>query len=315
MASYVISAAFYMPFILKRHQLKGAIIFFSVPCGPLGLWGNLLFGLPYVISLRGGDVPGTEPSLDMVHKTIAPLRSWVYRRSKAVVANSMGLKQLSEKADVHPVDVIPNGVDTAFFTPGKKRDGSDRPIRFLFAGRFREQKNLFFLLEQMNQVAKENHHPFHLHLIGNGPQEDALKRYARVLDIKHRIFWHDWSAKETLRDHYHVADCVINPSHYEGMPNVVLESMACALPIIASHVAGNDAVVKDQETGLLFEPGNGEQFRRSIKRIMEDRQLGRNMGEHGRQWVVENFSWEHSARAYLDLFSDDLKPTCSSVGQ
>jgi glycosyltransferase involved in cell wall biosynthesis len=99
------------------------------------------------------------------------------------------------------------------------------------------------------------------------------------------------------------------------MPNVILESMACALPVIASRVAGNDAVVKDQETGYLFEPGNGDQFRRSVKRILEDRQLGRNMGEKGRQWVIENFSWEHSARAYLDLFSDDLKTTRSAVGQ
>jgi glycosyltransferase involved in cell wall biosynthesis len=303
MAGYVLSAAVFMPLIVRRHRVEGSIVFFSVPCGPLGVWGRLLFGMPYVVSLRGGDVPGTEPSLDIIHKIITPLRSWVYRKSRAVVANSEGLKRLSEKVDNHPVCVIPNGVDVAFFSPGKRHGRSAGSMRFLFVGRFREQKNLFFLLEQMNRVAQETHHVFQLRLVGNGPQEEALKNFARLLGIKDRISWHSWTTKEGLRDHYHEADCVINPSHYEGMPNVVLESMACALPVIASRVAGNEAVVRDQETGLLFEPGDGRQFRGCVKRIMKNRKRGRSMGENGRKWVMKDFSWDRSAKAYLDLFA------------
>ena len=301
MFAYILSAAMGMPAVVRRHRIEQSIVFFSMPCGPLGLYGRTLFGLPYIISVRGGDVPGTEPSLARLHKILGPLRREVLKRSKAVIANSNGLKALCETADPVPVLVIPNGVDIDFFTSAGKQDGRPGSTRFLFVGRFREQKNLFFLLDQMNRLAYDDATPFELHLVGGGPQENALKRYGDTLAIRGKIHWHSWTTKEMLRRHYRDADCLLNPSLYEGMPNVVLEAMACGLPVIASKVIGNDAVLRHGETGFLFDLQRPQEFQRAVAHFLHNKDLGIAMGQAGRSWVARDFSWESVAKQYAQI--------------
>ncbi len=305
MSAYILAAAMGMPAVVRRERIEQSIVFFSLPCGPLGLYGRTLFGLPYIISLRGGDVPGTEPSLVRLHKILGPLRREVLKRSKAVVANSNGLKALCENTDPVPVLVVPNGVDVDFFTSREKKDARPGSTKFLFVGRFREQKNLFFLLDQMNRLAYDDATPFELHLVGGGPQEKALKRYGDTLAIRAKIHWHGWTSKEMLRHHYHQADCLLNPSLYEGMPNVVLEAMACGLPVIASKVIGNDAVVRHGQTGFLFDLPCPEEFRRALAHFLHHRDLARAMGQAGRSWVAKDFSWESVAKRYAQILRDD----------
>ena len=96
MASFLLSAALTLNSLLKSCRIEGLIAFFSFPCGILGLEGWYGQRIPYVISLRGGDVPGTEPGLRTLHNVLRPLRRWAFRCSRAVVANSIGLKTLSE---------------------------------------------------------------------------------------------------------------------------------------------------------------------------------------------------------------------------
>jgi glycosyltransferase involved in cell wall biosynthesis len=301
MFAYILAAAMGMPAVVRRHRIEQSIVFFSLPCGPLGLYGRTLLGLPYIISVRGGDVPGTEPSLARLHKILGPLRREALKRSKAVVANSDGLKGLCEKADPVPVLVIPNGVDIDFFTCRGKKDRRPGSTKFLFVGRFREQKNLFFLLDQMNRLAYGDATPFELHLVGGGPQENALKRYAGTLAIREKIHWHSWTSKEMLRQHYHDADCLLNPSLYEGMPNVVLEAMACGLPVIASEVIGNDAVVRHGKTGFLFDLQSPEEFQRALAHFLHNKDRAIEMGQAGRSWVAKDFSWDSVAKRYAHI--------------
>ena len=119
MFSFLVSAGLMLGSVIRKHRIEASIVFFSFPCGPLGLWGLKRGNVPYVISLRGGDVPGNEAGLNTLHRLLAPLRRLIFRRSVAVVANSPGLKEMSERADPYPVQVIPNGVDTDFSAPLK----------------------------------------------------------------------------------------------------------------------------------------------------------------------------------------------------
>jgi glycosyltransferase involved in cell wall biosynthesis len=118
------------------------------------------------------------------------------------------------------------------------------------------------------------------------------------------MVWHGWVDKDRLRKIYRSADCFVNPSLYEGMPNVVLEAMACGLPVIASRVHGNDAVVRHGETGWLFDLGEPDAFVRVLREMMADPEKARGMGEKGRSWVMKDFSWRRVAQAYADLFSE-----------
>lgn len=313
MLSFLISAALMLGSVIQRHRIEAAIVFFSFPCGPLGLRG-LKWGVPYVISLRGGDVPGNEAALDSLHRLLQPLRRFIFRRSVAVVANSPGLKEMSERADPFSVRVIPNGVDTDFFSPDDRpKDPAHRPFSFLFAGRFQTQKNLFYLLDHVAALKRAGAGPFVLHIVGNGPLHDALRSHEANLGIRDCIVWHGWIDRDRLRELYRHTDCFVNPSLYEGMPNVVLEAMACGLPVIASRVAGNDTVVRHGETGWLFNLGTPDAFYLLLREMMADPGRAKGMGEKGRFRVMRDFSWRTVAQAYADVFSESTAGTIPSA--
>lgn len=300
MASFVISAFCFLPRLIRKHQIQSSVIFFSFPCGPLGLWINFLYKIPYIISLRGGDVPGTEKSLDRVHTFLKPLRRWVLNKSKAVVANSQGLKLLAVKADPINISVIPNGIDTDFFRPDKFKQ-SDKKFEFLFAGRFSEQKNLAFLLEQFAVLAKKHERKIILHMVGDGPLRDDLKFRAEKLRISDSVLWHGWVEKTKLLALLRKVDCFINPSLYEGMPNTVLEAMSCGLPVIASDVAGNNEVVTENRTGFLFQLNNPKQALQAMHRMIVNPELTYRMGQNARKSAKIDFSWKETVRQYLHM--------------
>ena len=302
MLTFALSAAFRLPSLLKKDRYDGAIVFFALPCGPLGLLGRIAARVPYVISLRGGDVPGSDPAMKPWHDMLSPLRRLVYRRSLAVVANSEALKQQAEAADRHPVRVIPNGVDTDFFTPGPG-PATGEMSRILFVGRLQAQKNLFYLFDKIARLGRETAVPFELHLLGDGPDREKLERRAHELDIADRLVWHGWvSDREAVRSLYRSATFLVNPSLGEGMPNCVLEAMACGVPALASRVPGNDAVVKNGETGLLFDLKAPNEFAASMRDLLENREWTRTWGRNARRGVLESHGWNAGAKAYALFF-------------
>lgn len=299
MTCFSLSSLFFVRQIAKKCRTEYVIAFFTIPSGITALFLNWADRIPYLISLRGGDVPGLVPELDIIHKILTLPRRRVLRSAAGLVANSQGLKALSENADPFPVNVIPNGVDTDFLIPAPDRR-CEKKI-FLFVGRFRPQKNLFFLLQQMNTVADTHAETFELHLVGGGPLEKELKAYADTLKSRNHIFWHDWCDKEQLKQYYQQAYCFLNPSFYEGMPNTVLEAMACGLPVIASRIIGNEEVVRHGETGFLFDLNSPESFQNIAVQLLENETLARNMGNKGRTLAEKEFSWDSVAKDYLRL--------------
>jgi glycosyltransferase involved in cell wall biosynthesis len=221
--------------IIKQHKPDKAILFFSIPCGLLGPRLKNTYNIPYIVALRGGDVPGMEPGMDNVHKLLTPVRRRILRNAHAIVANSKGLAAASERADPFPVQVIPNGVDTEFFRPPTKRP--DGPFTFLFVGRFQPQKNLKVVIDAFADAFAGR--DVHLRLVGDGPLKSDLVRQVQQCGIEHQVEFLPWQDKQGLLSQYQSAHCLINYSLYEGMPNVVLEAMACGLPVILSDIMGH----------------------------------------------------------------------------
>jgi glycosyltransferase involved in cell wall biosynthesis len=280
------------------------IVFFSLPCGPLGLLLNRLFRTPYIVSLRGGDVPGLEGSVGGVHKLLSPIRRVVLKNALAVVANSEGLKAAALKADpVCDVQVIPNGVDPDYFAPDPSVKIDDGIMRFLFVGRFHAQKNLLFLLEQIRRLRETaGDNVFELTLVGDGPELPGLVEFIGKHGLKKIVRLEGWSGKVELRLHYQKADFLINPSLYEGLPNVVLEAMASGLPVIASNVAGNRELVM-HNTGYLFDIGDAEGFHGVLNKALACRAQARDMGKEARREVVQRYSWAAVASDYIRLMN------------
>jgi glycosyltransferase involved in cell wall biosynthesis len=103
---------------------------------------------------------------------------------------------------------------------------------------------------------------------------------------------------EQIPAFYHQIDTLVLPSHTEGLPRVVLEAQATAIPLITTRVGGLPEVVEDGETGLLVDPRSPEQLATTIDKLSSGAALRSQLGENGRRAVVESYSWETMYERY-----------------
>jgi glycosyltransferase involved in cell wall biosynthesis len=304
MLSFVASAAGFLPRFLRASSADGMIVFFSLPCGPLGWWADRRTGTPYVVSLRGSDVPGVEANLRFVHRLLSPFRRSALRGARAVVANSHGLARQSQAVDSVPTAVIPNGVDAEFFCPETVPQTAPQGVRFLYVGRLQSQKNLTVMLEQFAYARQRLAAiPLRLEIAGDGPQRAKLENCAEALAIANVVRWNGWLDKTALLAAYRHADIVLNPSFGEGMPNTVLEAMSCGIAVIASRVNGNDELVRHGETGLLFDINDASALGAAMIELAEAPRLRQQMGERARNIARARYSWDATAAQYAALFA------------
>ena len=274
------------------------IAFFSIPGGPAAWLLHLLRGVPYIVSLRGGDVPGFDArNLKALHDITDPLTSLIWRNAIAVVGNSAGLCRLAQNfMPGLAVPEIPNGVDTSRFFPATRRE--DGTCELLFVGRLAPQKGVHILLHALALIPEG----WRLRIAGDGPERERLSALAATLGLADRVRFLGWTQRDALPELYRSADIFVFPSYDEGMPNVVLEALASGLPIVATRIAGNDQLVTDGENGALVPAGNPAAFAHALIPAIASRTLRMAMGESSRRIAVERFSWARSAAAYERLF-------------
>ncbi len=245
--------------------------------------------------MRGGDVPGFRPyDFSTFHKLIGPLLKFVWRKAHTLVANSMGLRNLALQFDPEAkIEVIPNGVDTEKFTP-VERDWS-RP-KLLSVGRVVHQKGLDLGIKALAGLGDLD---WEWTIAGDGKSRNPLQIQAEQLGIADRINFVGWQSKEELNALYQKSNLFLFPSRHEGMPNAVLEAMACGLPVIASKIAGSEELVLHKKTGLLIESEDVESLRKGLKELMPDDQARKQMGIAGRDRVEKKYSWHEVAASYI----------------
>ena len=320
MLTFLASASVALPVMQRTFRADACICFFGIPCGPAAWLLDALCGVPYVVSLRGGDVPGFQPyDLAGYHRVTGPLIRFLWRGAARVVANSQGLAALARKtAGQTPIAMIPNGVDTARFfpeptsgptsgrTPGPGGwpeatgvpDGSG-PVRLLFVGRVVRQKGLDVLLAALAELPSGL--DWSLDIVGDGPSRPALAEQAARLGLAGRVRFAGWAARAAMPDILRAADLFVFASRDEGMPNAVLEAMASGLPVAATRISGNEELVLDGETGLLVPPDDVAALAGALGRLLGDRDLRRRLGAAGRERVVREYSWRSVAERYAAL--------------
>jgi len=289
--------------LLRKINPDVILAFFGIPSGVVSLGLKTIFGIPYLVSLRGGDVPGFRPyDFALYHRLAGPLLHVVWRKAAAVIANSDGLRGLAQAFDKKvPIQVIPNGVSTArYATKGRPWE----PAQLLIVGRVVYQKGIDLLLEALAGIDQLE---WDLSIAGDGPLREALEEKARSLGIANRIKFLGWQTKTALVECYRKANLFVYPSRHEGMPNVVLEAMASGLPVIASEIAGNEELVLPGETGLLVPVENIEKLRAAIRELVLDPQRREIMGAAAQKRVEEQYTWASTAQQYLELLSAALE--------
>jgi glycosyltransferase involved in cell wall biosynthesis len=250
--------------------------------------------IPYVVSLRGGDVPGFRPyDFWLYHRIAVPFLHVVWHGASNVVANSAGLRNLAKRFDsTVDICVVPNGVDLERF-PVTQRTWS--PPRILSVGRIVHQKGLDMAMAALAGLMDLD---WEWRIAGDGPELPQLKAKAREGHLESRVQFLGWQTRDQLRQEYANANLFLFPSRHEGMPNAVLEAMASGLPVIATRIAGNEDLVREGETGVLVPPENAQALQLSLRRLLTEGEKRAQMGLAARARVEQAYGWHSAADQY-----------------
>jgi glycosyltransferase involved in cell wall biosynthesis len=291
---FILSASFWTLSLIPHFRPNATLAFFGVPSGAIAWLIKMVYRIPYVVSLRGGDVPGFRPyDFHIYHKLIAPFLRVIWRNAAAVVANSNGLRDLARTFDPSfEIPIIPNGVDLELYKIGE-RDWSS-PL-LLSVGRIVHQKGLDLVMHALGGLKDLN---WKWQIAGDGPQMQALQSLAQELGIDERVFFLGWQSREQIIESYRRANVFLFPSRHEGMPNAILEAMASGLPVLATCIAGNEELVMEGQTGYLVPSEDIEALQDALKKMLTDSALRQQMGAASRRRVEENYSWESTAQQY-----------------
>ena len=295
--SFMIGAIFGSIRLARQGRPDGVITFFGVPSGPSGWVLRKIFKVPYIVSLRGGDVPGFRPyDFALYHRLIGPIIHLVWNGAETIVANSKGLGKLAKKfAPNKEIEIIPNGVDLNAFLNTPR---SWTPPRLLFVGRLVYQKGLDVLLAALAKLIDLK---WEITIVGDGSQLEELEQMAFSLGIQDRIYFAGWRSHDELIHYYQEANLFVFPSRHEGMPNALLEAMSSGLPAIATRIAGNEELILDRHSGLLIPPNDIEALTDALRELLTKEDLRRKMGTAAREHIAHSYSWKMTAQAYLDL--------------
>jgi glycogen(starch) synthase len=293
--------------LLKRVPKDYILSFFALPTGLAAWYLNKRFDVPYILSLRGGDVPGFLPAaLRWHHFASAPLTRCVWKNASEIVANSEGLKKLAERTAKglgKRIVCIPNGVDTDTFRPEETSAKCPKKLfSILFVGRLTEQKGATHLLKALAEIRRSDKtasNSIGCTIIGDGPLRNALELEARELDIQGSVAFRGWMDRTELPKEYAAGSLFVLPTSDEGMPNVVLEAMASGLPVIATNVTGNNEVIQSGVNGILVK--DTSQLSGAILDLYYNAAKAITLGQEARKAVLD-LGWGKIAKEYGCLF-------------
>jgi glycosyltransferase involved in cell wall biosynthesis len=238
---------------------------------------------------------------------------WVCRMAHRVVANAGAVREqaLREGYDPRRTCVIRNGLDLSRFSGEQNAERERRvlglpsgvPVVAVFSRLNHPVKGIDCFLEAASRVASV-HRDVHFLIVGDGPIRRDLERLAHGLGLKERVRFVGFRA-DVARTMSAVTISVV-PSRSEGLSNVLLESMAARLPVVATRVGGNPEVVEDGTTGMLVPSRTPAALAGAISALLADPDRAAALGRAGRRRVEALFPLSRMLRETESLYESLL---------
>lgn len=183
----------------------------------------------------------------------------------------------------------------------------DPARRIAFVGRLAEVKGVTVLLDAFASLDRSD---VELVLVGDGHLRSELEARAAELGVAERVRFTGYLSQAEVRGILADTDVFCLPSFAEGVPVVLMEALACGVPVVATRVAGVAELVEDGGSGILVHPGDPEPLARALQTVLADRDLRARMGAAGRQRVEREFDVAREAAKLLSAIRprDDREP-------
>ena len=263
---------------------------FASRAGHVAMLASTLLGIPYSFTAHAKDIYHEEVDQDV-------LRVKMRRAALVITVSEFNRHTLLRVGDgiaglEQKLVRAYNGVDLTFFQPAPPDERI--PGRMLAVGRLVEKKGFFILIQACGLLAQRGV-PFSCHLIGSGEEEPALRALVRALGLERAVQFRGALPVEQVAAAMRTASLVVLPcvvaadGNVDALPTVLLEAMACGLPVVSTALSGIPEIVADGETGYLVPPGDPAALAAAMRRLLEDCALAERLGRAGRERARDLF--------------------------
>ena len=276
-----------------------------------GLLGSLTGFHPAILSVWGSDimvVPKKSTILKIIIIRNLRYYDWICTTSKILFEKTMNF--IPEQSNINQV---PIGVDINHFKP----DRSLKNSMYITVGTVKglaPQYGVDILLQafaearqrllSMNPRIARN---LRLLILGIGQQLQELQLLASKLGIKEVVKFAGWVPNSKVPMYLNKMDIYVAMSRSESFGVAILEASACQLPVVVSNVGGLPEVVQDKVTGYIVENEDIEACTGALISLVKDRNLRKQMGEAGRDFVVKHYEWEYCYNLMIKIYQQAIK--------
>jgi glycosyltransferase involved in cell wall biosynthesis len=271
---------------------------FILPSGLIAMALSRRFGVPYVLTAHGSDVPGYNPDrFRLMHWLLKPVWRRILRNAALVTSPSRFLARLMRlQRCPTPVAVVPNG-----HWP-QRRLGEKRRNRILVVARMFPRKGVQHFIDAVADM----HHDWEFVVAGDGPYRQALEDHARSTAPQVRFV--GFVDTESLRILYESSSILVFPSVQENFPMVLLEAMDAGCAIVVTNAEGCAECVGD--AGVVVPKGEPRRIREALERLVSDAGLLRELSARSEARAAA-LSWSRIVPRYREILQSVASPAPS----
>jgi glycogen synthase len=307
-ATFLLFAWLRLRQLMKIERYDLVHYFFGLPSGLLSLYTHGKRNIPYILSLRGSDVPGYDPvdrPLNFTHQLLATVNRRIWQKAAFVVPNSTALRDLAASfAPTIHFKVVPNAVIDSVVAPDKRaNEAPGAPLQLLCVARLIERKGIGTLLHAIAALPQQS---VVLHIVGGGRDEQALRAAATELNLAARVIFHGAVPHDEVLAMCRRADVFVLPTLSESCSMALLEAMSHGLPVVTTRIGGNPFLIQHERNGLLVAPGDAEELADALQRLIRNPALRETMSAANLKKIAEQFTWTVNANRYEHVYQTTL---------
>ena len=177
-----------------------------------------------------------------------------------------------------------------------------------YVGRLSKEKGILSFIESIPLIL-ERDSTVKFVIIGNGPLDKRMRHNVSKLNLDKSVNIEGWVSHDSLPTYLNHFKLIVLPSLTEGLPNVLLEAMACGTPVLATKVGAITDIIKNGETGFLLSSSDPEEIAQQVTSLLRKPLLLKSVSDTAYIWVRANFSQEKTLKAWQSILSDQLSNT------
>ena len=184
----------------------------------------------------------------------------------------------------------------------KKNKISERNSFIGFIGRLSKEKGILNLVESIpNLLTQDNTLKFLI--VGNGELSIEIENTLKEKNLLKSIKLVNWIAHPDLPDCLNKIKVIVLPSYTEGVPNIILEAMACGTPVLANSVGGIPSIIKNGYNGFLMSDNSPESITKNLLKVLNDEETIETISHNGLKLIEEDYRYESSLKRYKKILN------------